>query len=156
MRESTELRQLTGITIKTKTPLEEEIGKLNLQNLYPKTGDATVDRLITERAGPFVNLFGTSRIQTPEYRNADDETKKYMLRETISKIKEGVRKEISVPYFEGILKEHTTPAQKFDYLKKMTSKGRVGQVELQTIFARQPWIFPEEKQKELMKKALLK
>jgi hypothetical protein len=79
-----------------------------------------------------------------------------MLRETVSKIKEGTRKNIITPYYEGILKEHNTPSDKFDYLKDVVGHGRVGQPELMAIFSRQPWIFSKEKQAELLKKAYLK
>jgi len=155
-REETELRQATGLSIKTKTPLEQEIDRLNMQHLAPRTGDATLDRLLTEQAGPLVNMFGTSLIQKPAYRIADDETRKYMLRETLSKIKEGTRKSIIVPYYEGHLREHATPADKYKYLKDVVDRGRIGQVELFSIFQRQPWVFDKDKQQELLKKAYLR
>jgi len=155
-REQTQLRQATGLTVKTKTPLEKEIHRLNLQHIYPKTGDATFDRLISEKAGPFVNHYGTRIIQNQKYRDSDDETKKFMLRETISGVKKSIRERITMPYYEGNLTQHHTPSAKYGYLNDLVGKGRLGRIQLQALFEKQPWIFPEEKKKALLKKAVLK
>ena len=155
-REQTQLRQLTGITVKTKTPLEREIDKLNIQGIYPRTGDATLDRLVTEYAGPLINFNGTRMMQMPQYQAADNETKKYMLTETLSKIKEEVRKKIAVRYYEGNLQSQETASDRYDYLKGLVDKKRISQEELVTIFANNSSALPDAKKTELLKKLYLK
>ena len=155
-RESPQLRQLTGLTVKTKTPIEKEIDKVGLQRIYPQTGDATLDRLITEQTGWKVGKFGNEFLKSAQYKNADSETKKYMLREIISLAKQDSKKQILIPYVEGRLSERATADKRFDYLNDLVDHGRIGRSNLEVLFTRNPNMFGKEKQSELMKKAYMK
>jgi len=155
-REDPRLRQLTGLTIKTKTPVEKEIDKVGLQRIYPQTGDATLDRLITEQTGWKVGQFGNEFIKSARYKNADAETKKYMLKEIISLAKQDSKQKILIPYIEGRLSERKTADKRFEYLADLVDHGRIGRANLEALFTRNPSLFGQAKQEELKKKAYLK
>ncbi len=140
-RESPRLRQLTGLTIKTKTPIEKEVDKVGVQHIYPQTGDATLDRLITEQSGWKVGQFGNNFIKSDQYKNADTETKKFMLRELFSLAKQDSKKQILIPYIEGRLSERKTTDKKFEYLNDLVDHGRIGRANLEALFTRNPNMF---------------
>jgi len=48
-REEPAKRQITGLTVKTKTPFEQEIDRLGIENLWPRTGNAKLDRMVLGR-----------------------------------------------------------------------------------------------------------
>ncbi|GAG94768.1 unnamed protein product, partial [marine sediment metagenome] len=84
VREAPVKRQVTGLTVKTKTGLEQEIDRLGIERLWPRTGDVTLDRMITEKIGGQVEIAGQTLISSPAYRTADDETKKYFIKDLIN------------------------------------------------------------------------
>jgi len=155
-RESPILRQLTGLSIKTKTPLEKEIDKVGVQRTSPQTGDATLDRLIIEQSGGKVGKFGNEFLKSDQYKNADTETKKFMLREIISLAKQDSKKQILIPYVEGRLSERKTMDKKYEYISDLVDHGRIGRANLEALFTRNPSLFGQAKQEDLKKKAYLK
>jgi len=89
IREDPALRQLTGVTLKTKTDLEHEVDRLGLEysTLYPRTGEDQLDRMITRRVGKVMDAVGNQIVNSPEYQKLDDNAKKEFMKELYSKTK---------------------------------------------------------------------
>lgn len=132
-REKTLLRQLTGLTVKTKTELEKEIDRLGMEGLYPRTGDATLDRIITKRAGKYVEKYAGKLIQSKQYANADDDTKKFLLNTSIGNIKTAIRQQVLVPYHNNKLSRLNTRIEKMKYMEELVDKNKISQNSLATL-----------------------
>jgi len=79
--ESPLLRQTTGVTLRTKTPLEKEIDRLNFDktSIFPRTGLPAADRMIVRRMAPIIEQYGTKLIQMPGYQRMTDMQKENLI-----------------------------------------------------------------------------
>lgn len=86
-REHPILRQLTGISIKTKNPLEREIDRLGIQftDIAPKTGSDTLDRMIANDLGVIISKYNI--VGSPFYKNLSDPAKKEYIKSVYASLK---------------------------------------------------------------------
>ncbi len=65
------VRQTTGLSIKTKSIMDKEIDRLNIDRgtLYAKSGLPEVDRMISGKMAPIVEKYGEKIINSPVYKN---------------------------------------------------------------------------------------
>jgi hypothetical protein len=80
------IRQLTGISLRKETGVEEEIARLDVQ-AGPRTGDVTLNRLITEKTGAEVDKRIGTLLRSSSYKRLDDADKRVRLRKELSKIR---------------------------------------------------------------------
>jgi hypothetical protein len=75
--ESPLFRQTTGVTLRTKTPLEKEVDRLNLDktSLFPRTGLPAADRMIARRMAPIIEQYAPKLFQMPAYQRMTDTQK---------------------------------------------------------------------------------
>lgn len=92
-REDAALGQVTGLSGKTKTFLEAELDRVGLAfyDIRPKTGDPTIDRLITSHIGPAANKVGQLLAKSPQYQAMDDDQKAEILREAYNRLRAAAR-----------------------------------------------------------------
>lgn len=92
-------RQLTGLTIRTKTPLEAELDRLGIDtyDLLPKTGDPYIDRLITAETGKVIARI-SGIVTNPKYRKLSDPDKAELLKSIFRDVKKETK--------ERVLREH--------------------------------------------------
>ncbi len=92
-------RQLSGVTIRTKNIVEQEIDKtgFNYIRALPKTGDAEADRRMSEYMAPIVEKLSDEIItKNKRYRSFSIEAKREVLGAIFSYSKEIARKKLSV------------------------------------------------------------
>ena len=94
-REAPGFRQLTGITLSTKTPIEQELDKLQMSffDFVPKTGDKFIDRLLTTQMGSFIEQ-KASRIKDPDYQALDDFDKEESLRDLFKQARAAAKEQV--------------------------------------------------------------
>lgn len=87
-------RQLTGASIKTLNAIEAEVSRLGLeiQEIYPRTGDPKANRLILKQMGPLAEKLLMPMVQSEGYRQADDAAKRVMLTRMINRIRTDAEK----------------------------------------------------------------
>lgn len=97
MREDPAMRQLTGMTLKTKTPLEHEIDRLGIDYsaMYPRTGENVLDRMITRKVGAVMDVVGNALVETPEFQKLPDVEKEKLIKELYSESK-SISKKVSL------------------------------------------------------------
>lgn len=90
------IRQLTGMTLKTKTPLEREIDRLGVPytTLYPKTGYDKMDRAITRKVGAVMDVVGNAIVEQDFYKKMGDYDKTELLKNIYSAEKSDIKKEV--------------------------------------------------------------
>ena len=98
--ESPILRQLTGLSVRTKKKIEQEIDKLNIpySDLRPKTGIPRLDYLTQKEMGKLVESRVNLLLNSSMYKNADDERKEDLLRNFFSKIRTEARNKVFWKY----------------------------------------------------------
>jgi len=126
-REETVKRQLTGLTVKTKTPLEQEIDRIGTENLWPRTGDAKLNRLIIEKAGKRIEREGGNLIKTNLYKQADDLTKESLIKLVVNDIKDESRKKVFVPHIEERVSKLKSKTAKKEYIEKLIKQKKLSQ-----------------------------
>lgn len=79
--ESPVFRQFTGLSYEIKNELEKEVDKiqLNYQVIYPRTGDAKGDRLVSEIMAPILELAFPILLKKTRYNQLDNATKRILL-----------------------------------------------------------------------------
>ena len=92
-REQPGLRQLTGLTVKTKTPLERELDRLGLApfQLEPRLGEQSIERSIITRMGPIAERQIGAIVRSARYRQLDDEQRTELLRRAFSELRRGAK-----------------------------------------------------------------
>lgn len=92
-REYTVLRQLSGMTIKTKNFVEKEIDRLRIKpgDLFPKTGVNKLDDLVIRRVGSMMERFDEVLSESTKYGNLPDEKKIDVIKKAISEAKRSAR-----------------------------------------------------------------
>ena len=93
-RETPALRQLTGLTIQTKTFLEQELDRLEITDLWPKTGVPKIDRLIVDQTGNIMEKAGQAMQASEEYPKWTDEDKTEFIKQLFSLVKKEAKKAI--------------------------------------------------------------
>ena len=129
MREMPLLRQFTGLTVKTKTPFESEIDRLNVRHLFPRTGDKTLDRLLVEEIGKEFGDLGESLMQTQAYQNASDEERKQMIKDTLSLKKKEIKSGVVLPYMVQMLGKIKNREKQLDKLEELIKKNKLNRYE---------------------------
>lgn len=86
-RENPIIRQLTGVTLKSKNPLEKEVDRLavSTKDLNPKSGDAQIDLITKKVMGKQFSPVIQQLVQSKEYQQLDDIDKTEALKEAIGK-----------------------------------------------------------------------
>ena len=92
-REQPGLRQLTGLTIRTKSPLERELDRLGLApyQLEPRLGEQSIERSIVTRMGPVAERQIGAIVRSPKYQQLDDEQRTELLRRAFSDLRRGAK-----------------------------------------------------------------
>lgn len=94
MTEHPLMRQLTGISVKTKTAMEEEVDRLGIEmnRIYPRTGVPEADRIISSIMGNYMPLMSSAILSRKEYQGMTNLAKKYYLLGCIKKLRQESRK----------------------------------------------------------------
>lgn len=92
-REQPGLRQLTGLTVRTKTPLERELDRLGLASfqLEPRLGEQSIERSIVTRMGPVAEHQIGAIVRSARYQQLDDERRTELLRRAFSDLRRGAK-----------------------------------------------------------------
>ena len=125
-REWPKLRQLTGITVQTMNQLEEEIARLGIEGLWPRTGDVGLDRKVTKEMGPLVERMITPLVQSRGYQLMDDQTKAFTLKTRIGEARNVARDAVFLPHIESKLQGKTKSAKK-KYITELIETGKFSQ-----------------------------
>ncbi|MDY6974170.1 MAG: hypothetical protein SV775_17925, partial [Thermodesulfobacteriota bacterium] len=153
-RLNTGLRQVTGITMTDKTPLEQEIDRLGLRRLYPKTGDPALDRKILAQINTKIETDISELVQSAEYMTLSDVSKKALIRQGISDIK-NPRGKISVTEAVGRdhYNDHITGMKKrrdkIEAVKKLARKRRLSLGGIAYIIGQQKLNLSDKDKKEI-------
>lgn len=88
-REQTILRQTTGLTIKTKSPIEKEVSRLGMSfgDLAPSTGDRKLDLEATKIMGKMTEKPLNKFVKGEEYKDMSDFMKAAILRRMIQRFR---------------------------------------------------------------------
>ena len=155
-REETVKRQLTGLTVKTKTPLEQEIDILGMENIWPNTGDTKLNRLITKLSGSVIERKGNQLIKSPVYRNADDMTRTYLLKTLMGRVKGEAKRKLFIPHIEKEISKMKGGTKKKEYVEKLVKRGKLSQTSFTELMVRNPELFTLDEWRELGKSLLLR
>lgn len=90
------LRQLTGLSVKTKTLIESEIDRLGMDKtrIYPKTGIPKADREISRYMGPIIEKIAPLLLENSQYQEAPEPMKRILLAELFGEVREEARKRL--------------------------------------------------------------
>jgi len=94
--ESPLLRQFTGLSVRTKTTIEKEVEKIDLDSskIYPRTGIPEGDRAISEIMAPMIDKTIGKFIEFPMYKKAGKPVKRLLLGTYFKNIKTEARKQL--------------------------------------------------------------
>ena len=155
-REEPRKRQLTGLTTKTKTPAQKEIDRMNVEGVYPRTGDPSLDRLMAEEMSKGMGERLDKLVSSPNYAKADDDTRKFMIGKVVSLYRQLAKQRVFIPYVTDKVMSYKGSQDRYDYVEKLVDTKKMGQNDLFMFFARNPHVFNQEQQHALLKKAVLK
>jgi hypothetical protein len=90
------LRQLTGLSVKTKTLMEKEVDRLGIETstYYPKTGIPEADRELSKYMGPAIEQIAPKLLTQSRYGALDDNMKEMVLDQIFKEAKEMARKRL--------------------------------------------------------------
>ena len=90
------LRQFTGFSGRTKTIIEKEVDKLQIDfiQILPSTGIPEADRQIARNMAPLVEKYMPMIIQTEKYKESSLPTKKLIFTESLKEIRQVARKQL--------------------------------------------------------------
>jgi len=142
-REATLMRQLTGLTKKTKTKLEREMDRTRVRGVWPRTGDPKFDRLMTQGMGPIVENVLGRLVESQKYKQASDEDKKDLLQDSFSAVKQIVRSQLHLPYVQSQLRTKK-PKDKAKYLKHLLERNKLSQAEILVLAKEHEELFTPE------------
>ena len=96
-REQSLLRQLTGITFKTKSFIEKELDRMgkDIGDLIPKTGNLEANRIISKQTGVILDQFNEKLQMSEKYKTLNDEEKIDFLKNLVSEAKKEAKGEIA-------------------------------------------------------------
>ena len=124
-RELSAVRQATGLTVSTNTPLESEISRLNIRGLYPKTGDRELDRKVIDAINEKVEKEGQRMVETKAYNEDSDTGKALKIKELVSKSKQEKTQKVAHDHYKEKLSKIKTNSAKVKYIKYLGEKKRV-------------------------------
>lgn len=92
------LRQLTGLSYRTKTIVEKEVDKIGLDytQILPSTGIPKADRLIAHNMSSMVEKYMPILIQTEKYQESSIPMKKVIFSEALKEIRQTARKQMAL------------------------------------------------------------
>lgn len=134
-RENPGVRQLTGLSGRTKNPLEHEIDRLGIGSwqLEPRIGERSIERGIIDLMGPAAEKEMNALINSARYKQMDDDEKKDMLLEAYSRLRRSAKAsfirsnpgDVAAPY-KGKIKDDRSRSK---VMSRMKQKGLLrGQV----------------------------
>ena len=96
-REQTLLRQLTGLSVKTKSFIEKELDRMgkDIGDLVPKTGNLEANRIISKQTGVMLDLFNDEIKLSQSYQAMGDEEKLELIKELVSEAKKEAKGEVA-------------------------------------------------------------
>lgn len=96
-REAGLLRQLTGITLKTKSFIEKELDRMSkdIGDLIPKTGNLEANRIISKQTGVILDQFNDKIELSEKYKIVGDDEKLEFLKNLISEAKKEAKGEVA-------------------------------------------------------------
>lgn len=94
--ESPLLRQLTGLSEKTKTVVEKEVDLLNIDysSVYPRTGIPRADRELSRYMGPVIEQIAPRIIGNPNYQRLEEPMKRLVIQQLFKEAKAGAREKL--------------------------------------------------------------
>lgn len=125
------LKQITALPRKDKNYLETEIDRLGIQlwRLRPKTGDAWLDRMLTDGTGDFMQLINDAMEKHPNYETLEDGAREDLIRESISEAKKMAKQKFFAEYENEIVDhylDNMRPMKKeerVEYIESLKNKG---------------------------------
>jgi hypothetical protein len=96
MREAPALRQLTGVSLKTKNVFEQELDKFGVKaaDVFKSTGIREADNIIKKSMGTMSQELVVPFIQSSDYKELDKEEQDYILREIAKDLRINARQEL--------------------------------------------------------------
>ena len=85
------LRQLTGLGLREKTPVESEVSRLGLGYQGSRTGVPEFDRTVNRYMGELVEMILPEILRSPEYQKLSREEKRVVLEEILGEIRRMAR-----------------------------------------------------------------
>ena len=114
------MRQLTGITLKTKTNFEKEVDRLRIMgSLYPRSGDQKIDRWTLETMGEHMGRIGEQLISNPAYQAMDDLGKEELIKRYASKIKTMAKNDAIMLHSKELLNDD------YEKLKGLSKQSKI-------------------------------
>lgn len=102
------LRQTTGVSVKTKNLVEQEVDRLNLgyESIYPRTKVPEADRAISALMAPMVELIVPRIIEKPLYQKSIHPQKRLIMKALFKEIRNDAKKQLlqQVPQMQARLK----------------------------------------------------
>lgn len=126
-REQTLLRQLTGLTIITKSFIQKELDRMgkDIGDLVPKTGNLEANRIISKQVGVVLDQWNDLLETSEKYQAMDDSEKLEFLKELISASKSEAKGEVASDLagvvFNEIKKEK--PEKRKKVIESLRNKG---------------------------------
>jgi hypothetical protein len=95
LREAPLLRQLTGVNLRSKNPLERELDRLGFTRpeILPSTGDPEADRLIAQKMGPIAERLLGRVVEAPGFQRLPDSVKAEALRQGLARVRQAARQQ---------------------------------------------------------------
>ena len=115
-REQSLLRQLTGITLKTKSFIEKELDRMgkDVGDLIPKTGNLEANRVISKQTGVILDQFNDKLNLSEKYKTMGDDEKLEFIKNLVSEAKKEAKGEAASD-LAGVV---------YNELKKVSSEKR--------------------------------
>lgn len=88
------LRQMSGLSIRTKNVGEKEFDRLNfdMSKIYPRTGLPEADRIISKNMSPLMETVMPMLVQNEQYKKMSDGMKKVLLSGIVKEIRDEAKK----------------------------------------------------------------
>lgn len=126
-REASLLRQLTGITLKTKSFIEKELDRIgkNIGDLIPKTGNLEANRIISKQTGVILDKFNNKFELSETYQVMSDDEKLELLKELISEAKKEAKGETASDLAGVVYNEikKSSSEERKKVIKNLNNKG---------------------------------
>lgn len=130
-------RQFTGLSYKTKTPIEREVDRLAMRSdLAIRSGTPEIDRLTSrEIAQAGFADEANDLVQSRYWKTLDDQERIAELRALYKEYKDEVRDETKYFVYKKILNSMASGKEKYEYFRKLVEKRRVNEDLLDDLIA---------------------
>ena len=130
-REYPALRQMTGLTVRTKNFLERELDRVGLKffELAPRTGNVTINNLITRRIGFAADRLGRLLERSPVYPRLSDEDQREVLSEAYRQLRKASKSAVTsqeAPAVAGVIQRQLQRKSLEQRRKLLESSKRKG------------------------------